>query len=105
MRLPHKEVEEFRAETNQSPTIPNISWEEIKAIKELKEDRGRVILTVGKGVARVVMDRQDYSNKAHQSLADNNTYRLSNKDPTNKLKNRLVQTPRDIKSHGGLNDS
>ena len=49
--------------------------------------------------------RQDYTDKAHQLLADSNTYRLINKDPTNKLKNKLAQTCRDIKLHGGLSDS
>ena len=48
-------------------------------MKELKEDRG-VIYTVNKGVAMVVMDRQDYTDKAHQLLADSNTHRLINKD-------------------------
>ena len=53
----------------------------------------------------VLMDRQDYTDKAPQLLADSNTYRLINKDPTNKLKNKLAQTLADIKSHGGLSDS
>ena len=75
------------------------------AIKKLKEDYSRVILTADKRVAMVVMDRQDYFNKAHQLLADTNTEKPIHKDPTNKLKNKLPQIPRDIKSQGGLSGS
>ena len=58
-----------------------------------------------KGVAMVVMDWQDYSNKAHQLLADSNTYKSLHKNPTNKLKNKFAQTLRDIKWEGGLSNS
>ena len=69
-----------------APSKPNISKEKIKAIKELKEDQSRAILTAEKGVPMVVMNVQDYSNKAHQLLTDTNTYKPIHKDPTNKLK-------------------
>ena len=87
------------------PTRPNISLEETRAIREIKEDRGQVILTADNGVAMVVMDRQDYIDKAHKLLSELNTYRPINKDPTNKLKNKLGQTLRDIKTHGGFSDN
>ena len=38
-------------------SVPSISWEEIKTIRELKENVARVIPTGDKGVAIVVMDR------------------------------------------------
>ena len=44
------------------------------ASKELKEDLFRV-LTADKEVAMVVMDREDYTNKAHLVLSDTNMYR------------------------------
>ena len=34
----------------------------------------------------VVMDREDYTNKAHSLLADNTTYKITTKGPTKKLK-------------------
>ena len=42
----------------------------------------------------VVMDRQDYSNKAHQLLVDSNTYKHNHKDPINKFRNNMAQTLR-----------
>ena len=38
------------------------------ALRELKRDRDRIVLTADKGVAMVVMDKQDYINKANQLL-------------------------------------
>ena len=62
------------------------------------------ILTANKGVAMVLLDRQDYIDKAHQLLSDLNTYRPINKDPTNKHKNKQEQTLSNIKTQGGLID-
>ena len=63
----------------------NISQEEFNAIKELKDDHSRVVLTADKGVAMVVMGREDYTNKAQQLLLGTNIYKLI---PTNELKNK-----------------
>ena len=41
----------------------NITKEECMAIGELKMDNNRLILTADKGVALVVMDKEDYSKK------------------------------------------
>ena len=38
----------------------------------------------------VVMDQQDYSNKAQALLQDTNTYKVLPKDPTPQLKNKLI---------------
>ena len=64
------------------PQKTNISREEHQAIKELKEDHTRVVLTVDKGVATMVMDKQDYMDKALSLLRDSSTYITIHKDPT-----------------------
>ena len=46
------------------PHKPNLRPEEIKAIKELKEDDFGVVLTADKRLAMAVMDRDDYMDKA-----------------------------------------
>ena len=53
----------------------------------------------------VVMDKQDYTDKALTLLADTSTYSTINKDPTTRLENKFINTLRDIKQTGGLNDS
>ena len=75
-----------------------------QALNQLREDKSRVILTVDKGLAMVIMDTPDYINKALALLDDTNTYRVLNKDPTTKIKNKLIQTLKDIKLTGGLSN-
>ena len=86
-------------------SIPNTTKEEFKAIKELRVDQSRIVLTADKGVAMVIMDKQQYMDKATALLQDTNTYRTIPKDPTNKLKNKLIGILRDIKQTGGLKDT
>ena len=40
----------------------------------------------------VVMDQQDYTNKAQALLQNTNTYKILSKDPRSRLKNKLIQT-------------
>ena len=46
----------------------NITKEELKAIKEMRNDNTRVILTADKGMSMVVMDRDEYVKKAEELL-------------------------------------
>ena len=85
-------------------TKPNLTMEECRALKQLKEETSWVVLIADKGVAMVIMDKQDYTNKALSFLSDTSTYKILNKDPTNRLKNKLIQTLKDIKQAGGLCD-
>ena len=61
-----------------------------------------MVLTADKGVAMVIMDQQDYNNKAQALLQDTNTYKVLSKDPTSQLKNKLITLLKDIKPTGGL---
>ena len=47
----------------------NIAREEKKALGELKEDKDRIVFTVDKGVAMVVLDRKEYLEKTGALLA------------------------------------
>ena len=71
------------------------------ALRELKRDRDRIVLTADKGVAMVVMDKQDYINKANQ-LLNQNTYKVISKDPTNTIKNKLINILKGIKTKTGV---
>ena len=62
-----------------------------------------MVLTVDKGVAMVIMDQEDYTNKALALLQDTNTYKVLPKDPTSQLKNKHISLLKDIKQTGGLN--
>ena len=69
---------------------PNINGKEAEALKQLKEDKNCMVLTANKGVALKVIDRTDYIRKAQELLQDTSTYRSIKGDPTNRLKNRLI---------------
>ena len=73
-----------------------------RALTQLKQDNSRVALKVDKGVAMVIMDQEDYTNKALTLLQDTNTYKVLKKDPTNQIKNKLISILKDIKHTGGL---
>ena len=49
----------------------------------------------------VVMDKQDYINKANQ-LLNQNTYKVISKDPTTTIKNKPINILKVIKTKTGL---
>ena len=52
----------------------------------------------------VVMDRQDYINKSNNHLAQL-AYRPIHRDPTNKIKAKLVTMLRKVKNQTGLDNN
>ena len=52
----------------------------------------------------VIMDRQDYINKAN-SLLNQNTYRAIPRDPTNSIKNKLISILKRVKNQTGLDSN
>ena len=50
------------------------------------------------------MDRAEYNNKAWELFEDGGTYKEMKKDPTNKLKNKLINLLKKTKAEGGIND-
>ena len=62
----------------------------------LRKDQDRMVLTVDKGVAMVVMDRKEYMDKVKGLLAQP-AYKTITSDPTNKLKTKLIQKLKRIK--------
>ena len=86
-----------------SPPKPNLTKAQNLALRELKKDRDHIVLTADKGVAMVIMDRQDYISKANNLLSQN-TYRSIQQDPTNTIKNKLINILKRVKSQTGLNN-
>ena len=89
-KLSQQDAEELRADINRvlrssHPPKPNLTKAQNTTLRELKRDRDCIVLTADKGVAMVVMDRQDYINKANQ-LLNQNTYKVISKDPPTPLK-------------------
>ena len=82
---------------------PNLFKQESIGLAQPEEDKDRVVLTANKGVAMVVMDREDYIQKA-QSLLAQPAYRTIDRDATNKIKATLINTLRKIKKDKNIGE-
>ena len=82
---------------------PNFN-KESKATVESKRDKYRIIITADKGVAMMILDKKDYIEKAHNLLAQP-AYRTIERDPTNKLKAKLITMFRKIKRELGMEEN
>ena len=108
-KLSQQDAEELRADVNRvlrssHPPKPNLTKAQNLALRELKRDRDCIVLTADKGVAMVIMDRQDYINKANH-LLNQSTYRSIAKDPTSSIKNKLISILKRVKNQTGLDSN
>ena len=107
-RLEEGKVEDFRVQVKSviqkiKPPRPNLLRGERKALGELKRDESRMVLTADKGVALVVLNTEDYIKKA-EDLLKQNTYRVLTTDPTMRLKTKMINLLKTIKSKGGISE-
>ena len=105
-KLSQQDAEGLRADINRvlrysHPSKPNLTKAQNSALRELKRDRDHIVLTADKGVAIVIMERQDCINKANH-LLNQSTYKVITKDPTNTIKNKLINILKSIKTKTGL---
>ena len=82
---------------------PNIPKDEYQALREMKKDNTRQVLTADKGVSMVVLDSEDYTAKSEALLHQPN-YNVLKTDPPNKYKNKLFGLLKTIKAEGGMDD-
>ena len=107
-KLEEGKAEEFRVQVKSAiqkikPPRSNLTRGEKKAITELKKDKSRMVLTADKGVALVVLNTEDYLKKA-EDLLNQNTYMALTSDPTMRLKNKMINLLKTIKSKGRLSE-
>ena len=104
-KLGQQDAEELRVDISRvlrsSHPKPNLTKAQSQAIRELKRDRDHIVSTADKGVAMVMMDRQDYINKSNNFL-NQPTYRAIPQDPTNTIKNKLINILKRVKNQTGL---
>lgn len=76
------------------PPKPNMPVGELRALRELRNNRDVLVLPADKGNATVIVDTIDYENKIAQLLNDEATYKKVNYNPTSRVStkvNRLLQ--------------
>ena len=105
-KLKEEDASELRANINAllrkgKEPKPNLNKQERIALLQLKKDQARIILTVNKGVALVVLDKEDYINKG-QGLLSQPAYKEIPKDPTNRIKAQPITKLRRIKKDSNI---
>ena len=93
-RLDHKAADSLRlgvsaALRQAKPPKPNLTFQQRKALHNLKNDTNIVIIPADKGRATVIMDKSNYTHKMIQTLSDDK-YRTLRRDPTVKVENRIA---------------
>ena len=79
------------------PPKSNVTKEEKKAIKELRQLEDVVILPADKGNVTVVMDKQDYQEKIEKMLCDRSTYKPIVKDPSSRAERKVRESIKEQK--------
>ena len=51
------------------------------------------------------MDKEECNKKAQELLEDGGTYKIIKSDPTNRIKNKLINLLKKIKADGGINEN
>ena len=85
------------------PPKYNLTKEEHRALKELKKDKTRMILTADKGLSIVVLDKEEYIKKADKLLSQS-SYKNISTDTTTRYKNKLITLLKKIKTEGGMDN-
>ena len=107
-KLTEQDAQELKADVNsllkrdQAPRA-NLTREENKALTQLKKDQDRMVLTTDKGVAMVVLNKEDYIQKAG-NLLEQSTYKTIERDPMNSIKGKLIQILRRLKRETGMGE-
>ena len=107
-KLTEHDVQELKSDVNSLlKRVPapkaDLTKEGRKALIELQRVPDRMVLTVGKGVALVVIDKEDYKQK-EGNLLDQSSYRTIGRDPTNRIKAELIQISRRLRRKTGIDE-
>ena len=83
----------------------NITQNERKALNNLKKNKNITILPADKGKSLVVMNTNDYIEKMEEKLADTNTYKRIQNDPTNEIKTQLISQLEKMKNENTIDQN
>ena len=78
---------------------------ELRALHNLRKDQDRLVIPADKGNCTVVMDRKDYDDKVQQMLNDQRTYKVLDKDPTQRTERKLNEKLANLKRENKISDS
>ena len=81
------------------PAPPNVTPEERRVIKDIRDDDSISVHPADKGRATVVMDKADYHQKMESLFSDEATYTRLTEDPTQDYRNAILEKLRPMQSY------
>ena len=108
--LPVKDKLVLRSQVTQvlqraSVPPPNLPQAELRALYNLRKNQDRLVIPADKGNCTVVMDRKDYDDKVQQMLSDQGTYKVLDRDPTQRTERKLNEKLANLKRENKISDS
>ena len=102
-KLPKVEAEELKWKVHRTlmksrPPKSNISSEENRALKNLRNDESITIIPADKGNATVILNRTDYRQKL-QDIIEKGNYKIIKKDPTLTTERKLKSLLKSVKDY------
>ena len=88
---------------NSKPSKDNLSKDKHKALKKLQSDTSIVILPADKVRSTVILNREDYFEK-YMDHINNGPYQLLKKDPTTKIKTKILKPLKVLKDSEFIDD-
>ncbi|XP_068704205.1 uncharacterized protein [Montipora foliosa] len=91
----------------QRASVPpsNLPQDELRALHDLRKGKDRLIIQADKGNCTVVMDQKDYDEKVQQILNDQKTYKVLDKDSTQRTERKLNEKLANLKREDKINDN
>ena len=83
----------------------NLSKNERKSLKQLKDREDIIITKADKGGAVVILNTEDYIKEANRQLNDESAYKQLNDDPTESHTEKVINTINNLKEQNLLSDS
>ena len=108
-RLDHRTAEALRlavsgALQQAKAPRPNLTFQQRRAIQDLKRDESIVLVPADKGRATVSMDKEEYTQKMKRILDDADKYRIIKRDPTLKIEKKITESLKHLRKEGYIDD-
>ena len=96
--------EEVLSVKEQGRNYSNLSREEIKALRDLKNYRDVVIKPADKGSAVVIWALKEYREEAYAQLGESEVYEKVDNNPVKDLNEKVITKLKDLKDKGVISD-
>ena len=101
----HSIKQDLQRQKYKEPKKKNLTKEEYKAIKSLKNNTDIIIKPADKGSAIVILDKQSYINEGQRQLNDSMFYGKTNSNYTGEVINRINLHVHNMLQRGEISQS